>query len=148
MLRFRKKRTKTFPLVYISTFIMSFVMVSGCFAKDIDYKITVNSDGGYSLKITYIKRHWKPITAEGFFPLERKSYAIDIIGKGKDWKYRGQNGYYYSIEDIQSNRKSWDFGYAWVDLERKYLYLNLYWVASPDDIIPSDVNGKYSLTKE
>jgi len=122
-----------------------FLMNSKGIAEDMEYTVLVRPDGGYTLTITKSKRHWKPITAEGIFPKETKNYTIDIIGKGEDWSNRNQNGYYYTFEAIKCNRKAWDFGYAWVDNERKHLYLNLYWVSSPDDYTPSDVNGKYLL---
>ena len=121
------------------------LMNSKCIAKDIGYTVLVRPDGGYTLTITKSKRHWKPITAEGIFPKETKNYTIDIIGKGEDWSNRNQHGYYYASEAIKCNRKAWDFGYAWVDNKRKYLYLNLYWASSPDDNTSSDVNGKYLL---
>ncbi len=146
MLSFKKVRNKTSPLMYISIFIMSFIMVSGCFAKDMNYKVTVRSDGGYSLEIDITKMNL--FSADGFFQKVKNHYVINLIGKGKDWSYRNQKGFYYGQNEILSNTSGWDFGYAWVNDDRTYLYLNLYWVASPDGIIPSDVNGKYSLTKE
>lgn len=72
---------------------------------------------------------------------------MDIIGKGIDWSYRNQNGFYYSQDYIKSGNSAWNFGYAWVDKERRYLYVNLYRVASPDGTTPSDINGKYSLSE-
>ena len=123
------------------------VMNGYSFAKDVEYSVTERPDGGYTLNITYSKRHWIPITAEGFFPLEKDNFTIDIIGKGKDYTPRNQKGYYYTQEDVKSIGKLWDFGYAWIDADRKYLYLNLYWVSLPDRIVPSKVNGKYILKK-
>lgn len=119
---------------------------SNCNAQNSEYKISSRPDGGYSLDIVVHKRHWKPITAEGIFPKETKNYSMDIIGKGKDWSFRNQEGYYYAIEQIESKNKAWDIGFAWVDNKLEYLYLNLYWVSAPNEITPSDVNGKYSLT--
>ena len=43
---------------------------------------------------------------------------------------------------------AWDFGYVWVDKERKYLYINLYSISSPDNITPYYINGKYCLAGE
>ncbi len=135
-------------LFFVFFILMLFpAMMSRSFAKDMEYSIADRPDGGYSLSLIYLKRHWTPITAEGIFPTERKSYTVNIIGKGKDWTFRNQKGYYYSLNDISSLQKAWDFGYAWVDADRKYLYLNLYWVSSPEGMTPSDVNGKYLLTK-
>lgn len=122
-------------------------MISKSSANDIEYSIINRPDGGYSLNVKFLKRHWTPITAEGIFPIEKKNYQVDIIGKGKDWTFRNQKGYYYSSDDIKSNPKAWDFGYAWVDADRKNLYLNLFWVSSPDKLIPSDISGKYLLTR-
>ncbi len=110
-----------------------------------DYTVSIQPDGGYLLNITVYKRYWKLITAEGVFPKERKSFLIKIAGKGRDWSARNQQGYYLAAEDISSNVKGWDFGYGWVDSAREYLYLNLYWVKSPNCMVASDVIGKFRL---
>lgn len=110
-----------------------------------EYAIADRPDSGYLLNIVLYKRYWKLITAEGIFPKKRLTYAIEIVGKGRDWSYRNQKGYFYSLDEIKSTDKGWDFGYAWVDAEREYLYLNLYWVNSPNRIIPSDINGTFRL---
>jgi hypothetical protein len=125
-----------------------FVICGYSFAKDVEYSVTERPDGGYTLNINYSKRHWIPITGEGFFPLEKGNYTIDIIGKGKDYTSRQEKGYYYTPEDVKSVGKLWDFGYAWIDTERTYLYLNMYWVSLPDGIVPSKLNGKYRLKRK
>ena len=132
--------------VLVSVFILT--INYGCFAQSREYTILTRPDGGYKIDITYNKRHWKPITAEGIFPKEIKKYTIEIIGKGKDWSFRNQEGFYYSAEEVQSKKKAWDFGYAWIDSERRFLYLNFYWVSAPKNVTPSDVNGKYKINKE
>jgi hypothetical protein len=114
-------------------------------AQNLEYNISIRPDGGYKLLINYSKRVWQPITAEGFFPKIERSYTIELISKGKDWSFRNQKGFYYPLEKIQSADKAWDIGYAWVDANRKYIYLNLFWVKSPDGLTPSDVNGKYVI---
>lgn len=110
-----------------------------------EYSITERSDGGYSVSIVLHKRYWKLITAEGIFPSVRYGVTIDLQGEGKDWGYRNQKGYYYGLDEIQSIQGQWDFGYAWLTDDRKYLYLNLFWVRAPDGMMPADVNGRYSL---
>ena len=135
-----------FALLLVLLLFFTLSISSPCKAQNNEYKIASRPDGGYSLDIVVHKRHWKPITAEGIFPKETKNYSMDIIGEGIDWSFRNQDGYYYSIEQIMSKNKSWDIGFAWVDSKREYLYLNLYWVSAPNEMIPSDVNGKYSLT--
>lgn len=132
--------------IVISIFILSLTMAKFCFAKDINYKITDRSDGGYSIALDISKTN--VFSADGFFQKIKNHYVLNLIGKGKDWSYRNQKGYYYGLNDISSNTLGWDFGYAWVDADRTHLYLNLYWVSSPDSMIPSDLNGKYSLTKD
>lgn len=124
---------------------LSLIMSSYSMANDAEYTISIRPDGGYTLVINKSIRHWNPITAEGIFPKETKHYIIDIVGKGNDWSNRNQNGYYFTSKEIKCNKKAWDFGYAWIDNERKYLYLNLFWVSSPDGYTPADVNGKYRL---
>jgi hypothetical protein len=87
-----------------------------------------------------------PITAEGFFPKKQIYNKIVLKGKGEDWSYRNQPGYFYSFpEDIEALLGSWDIGYAWVDKSRETIYLNFYWVKSPDSIAESDVNGVYKI---
>lgn len=141
----RKRNYLKFILnsVAFSAFILS--MNTGCFSQNQEYTIIPRTDGGYKIDIACSKRHLKPITAEGIFPKETKKYTIDIIGKGKDWTFREQAGYYYSSENVRSKKKAWDFGYAWIDAKRKYIYLNFYWVSAPEGIAPSDVNGKYNI---
>lgn len=128
----------------------SFILLIGvnAMASEKKYDIKCKPDGGYSIDLRINKRHWKPITAEGFFPKQEMYFKIDIVGEGKDWSSKDQPGYYYSSELVSCKGKGWDFGYAWVDRERKYLYLTFYWASSPDKMIASDVNGKYALPQK
>jgi hypothetical protein len=141
---FNNRGRHLFLLVFILTY---FFLVESCsFAKDIKYSVTERPDGGYTLYISYSKRHWIPITAEGMFPLDKGNYTIDVIGKGKEYTSgRGLKGYLYTQEDIKSLSTLWNFGYAWIDADRMYLYLNLYWMILPDESAPSKINGKYKL---
>lgn len=142
--RGRRINTSPQPLMYILVFILNITVINGCFAKDMNYKVTAKSDGGFSLEIDISKTTL--FSADGFFQKVNNHYVVNVIGKGKDWSYRNQKGFYYGQNEILSNTPGWDFGYAWVDVDRTYLYLNLFWVASPDGIVPSEVNGKYSLS--
>ena len=116
-----------------------------CYAQK-EYIVSQRVDGGYDVKIVMTKRHWSPITAEGPFPKVVMEYSINFIGKGKDWSYRNQIGYFYSKNDIHNMPE--DVGYAWVDIKREYIYLNFFEVSSPDKLIPSPINGKYSLKQK
>ncbi len=109
------------------------------------YSITTREDGGYTIIINTSKRLLVPLTSEGIFPKIEKNYQIDLIGKGKDWKHRGHEGYFYSIEKMESKYIKLDVGYAWIDKERKTLYINIYFVEIPDKIISADINGVYEI---
>ena len=111
------------------------------------YTVTSRGDGGYTLDIFVSKRVWKMITSEGFFPKQEYGCIIEIIGEGQQWteQVKGIDGYFYSLDKIESKKKYWDIGYAWIDPNRDHLYLNLYWVSAPDKIVPAGVNGKYKL---
>lgn len=137
--------TLVFLVIISSTFFLT--ASSNASARSIEYAVSSRPDGGFSVEIVYSKRHWKPITAEGMFPLDKKGYKIEVIGKGEDWTNRNQKGYYYRSDEITSDIKAWDLGYGWIDENRRYLYLNFFWVSSPDGLIPSDINGKYDLRK-
>jgi hypothetical protein len=143
-----KKSLSRLAIIFSVALTLLITTETKCLSADKKYTVTARSDGGYSLEIELQKRHWKPITAEGIFPVEKKNYSIEIIGTGEDWSYRNQKGYYYGCDMIKSSGKICDFGYAWVSADRKYLYLNLYWVTSPDRMTPSDVNGRYDLIQK
>lgn len=130
------------------TFIIVILISSESMASNIKYTITEREDGGYTIIINTSKRLLKMITAEGFFPKIEKGYKIELIGNGQDWKHRGYEGYFYSIEKMKSKQIKLDVGYAWVDKERKYLYLNIYFAELPDKIISSEINGMYRLECE
>jgi hypothetical protein len=103
-------------------------------------------DGGYTLTLTGTERHLLPITAEGMFPKSQTNHKIVLKGKGKDWSYRNQPGYFYSFpEDIEASAISWDVGYVWVDKNRETIYLNFYWIKSPDALTASKINGAYKI---
>jgi len=139
------KLTKYTSIIAITALLLVFSVSNKSIAEETKYEISPLPNGGYSVDIVLVKRHWKPITAEGFFPIERKTYKFEIIGKGEDWSNRNPKGFYYSTNEIISKRELWDLGYAWVDPLRKYIYFNFYWVSAPDEIIPSDINGKYPI---
>lgn len=146
MLNLNKRSLKTLPLIYFFIIVINFVMVNMCFAKDINYKIKAESDGGYSLEIDLTKTIL--FSADGFFQTIKTRHIINLIGKGKDLSNRNHKGFFYGHNEVSSNSFEWDFGYAWVDIERKYLYLNFYWVSEPDGMRPSDLNGKYKITND
>lgn len=132
-------------IVFFWTFSFIYFIGVDAMASGKEYDIKRKPDGGYTIDLRINKRHWKPITAEGFFPIQELYFKIDIVGEGKDWSSKDQPGYYYSSDLVSCKGRAWDFGYAWVDRERKYLYLTFYWATSPDKMIASDVNGKYAL---
>ena len=108
-----------------------------------EYRIAEMPDGGYSLNVVIYKRYL--LTADGIFPSVRRTFTIELTGKGKNWDYRNQKGYYYSLDEIKSIQKQWDFGYAWLTDDRKCLYLNFFWVKAPDSVTNADVTGRYQL---
>lgn len=114
--------------------------------RKINHKTEARDDGGYNLLLDGTIQSLMPITAEGFFPKRPISYKIVLKGKGKEWSYRNQPGYFYSFpEDIDAKPQSWDMGYAWVDKNRETIYLNFYWVKSPDSLTESEINGAYKV---
>jgi len=131
---------------FLISFLLLHLSISEGHAKDIKYSVTSTGNGGYSLDIAVSKTIF--FSADGLFQNVRNHYSIDLIGKGKDWSYKNQKGFYYSLNDIESTQAYWDIGYAWVDIDRKYIYLNFYWVSSPDNLIPSDVNGRYRIEEK
>lgn len=140
---------KKYILILALTLFFTLIVNVYSFAWDQKYTVNERPDGGYTLKIHYWKRYWIPITAEGMFPLVEGNCTIDIIGKGKEYTSgRGLKGYLYSHEDIKSLSTLWNFGYAWIDADREYLYINLYWMVLPDSSAPSQINGKYILKRK
>jgi len=126
------------------------ITVSVChgegFTRKINHNAEARDDGGYNLTLDGTIQSLMPITAEGFFPKRPFNYTIALKGKGKEWSYRNQPGYFYSFpEDIDANPHSWDMGYAWVDKNRETIYLNFYWVKSPDSLAESEINGAYKV---
>lgn len=120
----------------------------GCGLKDVKYAVTGIEGGGYLLQVNLQKRHLKVLTAEGMFPVETGSYRITVLGEGHDWSFKGRNGYYYSPSEVKSDRRAWDYCYAWVDSRREFLYLNAYWLDPPNRMVPSNVAGRYALRGE
>ena len=114
--------------------------------RKVSHKAEPRDDGGYTLTLSGTIQSLVPITAEGFFPKRPIAYEIALKGKGKEWKYRNQPGYFYSFpEDIEAKPQSWDLGYVWVDKNREIIYLNFYWVKSPDGLTESEINGAYKV---
>jgi hypothetical protein len=143
------------PLIFIAklcliiVFIVSMIkapyaLAHGCNEK-LDYLIEKRPDGGYKLSIKCIERSFKPITSEGFFPKRETFYEVAIVGKGKDLSYRKHDGYYYSIDEVISPSEVWDLGYVWVDKKRENIFLNLYWLSTPDGLTKSKLYGKYKI---
>ena len=56
-----------------------FILLMGVdvMASDKDYEIERKPDGGYTIDLRINKRHWKPITAEGFFPKQEMYFKIE-----------------------------------------------------------------------
>lgn len=126
------------------------LLVSVChgsgITRKINHKAEPRDDGGYTLTLGGTIQSLMPITPEGFFPERPINYKIILKGKGKEWSYRNQSGYFYSFpEDIEAKPQSWDMGYAWVDKKRETIYLNFYWVKSPDSLTESEINGTYKV---
>lgn len=115
-------------------------------SKDIKHQIQKRLDGGYTITLTGSIRHLSPITAEGAFPKQEVNYQIELKGNGKDWTSRNQPGFYYSYpENIECKTPRWDIGYAWVDKDLKTIYLNFYWIKSPDSLDEAVINGAYKI---
>jgi hypothetical protein len=109
-------------------------------------KVQARDDGGYSISLIGHTQHVQPVSAEGFFPKQTVGLQIELIGTGKEWSYRNQPGYFYTYpSSIRSDPELWDMGYAWIDINKEYIYLNFYWVNSPDSLRESRVNGKYKI---
>lgn len=136
-------------IILMTVLAISFVNRNNALSNEcnerLEYSVNKRGDGGYELSIMCVVRSFLPISVEGFFPKRTTHYHISIIGNGKDLSYRNHNGFYYSINDISSNHNTWDLGYVWVDKERENIYLNLYWLSTPDGLKPSEVHGKYRI---
>jgi len=132
-------------LVLISV-IISLALPIPTYAGVDNYVVSKRADGGYTLAIRYSKRHWQPITVEGFFPLEKGICVVELKGKGKKREYKNLKGTYYGADNIGGRFENWDVGYAWIDEKENLLYLKLFWAAPPDDTIESYVNGEYDLS--
>ena len=114
-------------------------LAAGCSTRS--YSARPRSDGGVSLKIDSKRQLWYPVTAEGPFPRQEIYYDLDVVGPGKVWKYR--EGFYYSPSDIVcKSGGGWDFGFAWMDPERKHITFRLYWARGPD-VHAANINGRY-----
>ena len=114
-------------------------------AETKEYSVIKRGDGGYTLSITYSKRIWKPITAEGIFPKEKGNYELNLIGAGEDWSNEGEPGFFYSLDKIESKKPHWEVGFAWVNKDRTVIYLNLFWVSPPNKLMPMAINGEYNI---
>jgi hypothetical protein len=114
--------------------------------NQIDSQVSPREDGGYTLTLKGQTQIVQPVTAEGFFPKQSIYSQIQLIGLGKNWEYRNQHGFYYQYpKDIECKNSYWDIGYAWVDEKRENIYLNFYWIDSPNSLKESKVNGKYKI---
>ena len=112
----------------------------------LEYQIENRTDGGFELTVICERQIQKLITAEGLFPKVKKIFKISLIGEGDDWsEKRNQKGFFYSPEKIICKAKAWEIGYVWVDQDRKNVFLNFYWVDSPDNLKPSIINAKYPI---
>jgi hypothetical protein len=105
------------------------ICINGCVSfgtkQQINHRVEKRNDGGYTLKITGNITQMNPANAEGSLPRQEVHYVIDLKGEGKDWSYRNQPGFYYSFPDTIECRPyfSRDFGYAWVDTNKEYIYI-------------------------
>ncbi len=95
--------------------------LGGCSTIRKSYTSQPRSDGGVSLQIRGVKRYWMPLTAEGPFPKQSVNYDVDLVRLGKDWSFRGQEGFYYAAEEISCKTPHWDLGYAWMDKDRRHV---------------------------
>jgi hypothetical protein len=143
----RRRIFIAFSAIAILVFWIIIAPITGCSTISRDYTATQLDDGGVSLKIWGTKRYWMPLTPEGPFPKQSIHFDVTVVGPGSDWEYRGQDGFYYNLQDIQCTKKHWDLGYAWMDRAREHIHFNLYWVSAPDELTPSDINGQYSTSK-
>jgi hypothetical protein len=128
-------------------FITLLLMRDTCMAETKQYSVNKRDDGGYTLSISYSKRIWKPITAEGIFPKEEGNYELNLIGAGEDWSKEGEPGFFYSLEKIESKKTHWEVGFAWVNKDRSVVYLNLFWVSPPNKLMPMVINGEYNIDR-
>lgn len=142
--------------IYVQLVVIAYLF-TGCMINTQKYAITKREDGGYILDIECKIKHLRPITAEGIFPEESTHYEIELLGKGQYLysgmidglsKYYQHNdpGYYYPKEYVNiPGMRAYDMGYAWVDLGRKNIYLNYYWIKPPDGLIKAELHGKYKV---
>ena len=136
-------------ILIIAIFICLNSCVSFGTVQHLNHKIEKRDDGGYTLIIDGDIQHMRPITAEGFFPKQKLRFVIELKGNGKDWSYRNQPGFYYSYPDtLECKHVNGDFGYAWVDKNKENIYINFYWIKSPDSVRDSEINGKYKIQQD
>lgn len=100
-------------------------------AQEKHYSVTPNADGGYTLSIT-------PENTTTSAPCK-----LRLLGPGVETT--NPNGFHYWSLALIGNDKAGDFGYAWVDAPRERIYLNMYWMAPPDSLVPSAMNGCYEI---
>ena len=134
-------------LIFLFPSIISSCVNLGAY-QNVDYQVIQKDDGGYTVNIKGYTQIVAPITAEGSFPKQQLNYQIELVGDGKEWTYRNQPGFYFSFpKDIHCKREPGEIGYAWVDINKEYIYLNFYWIQAPDSLIESRLNGKYKIKK-
>jgi hypothetical protein len=105
-----------------------------------DYQIQSRNDGGYTI---YFKVKNTIQTKTVTYPAGE--YRVELIGKGKDRSLSQLPGIYYSPESITSLTVNWGYGFAFLDNDRKFAYLNLYQITGPDTSEPLFLNGRYPL---
>ncbi|MBO7434395.1 hypothetical protein J6U76_00160 [bacterium] len=118
-------------MFFLSAFFVLLFTALTTVASDKCYSVTPNDDGGYTLTI---------IPGNDTNTVPRK---LRLLGHGVE--RTDPNGFYYPAMAIIDNEKTGDIGYAWVDAPRERIYLNCYWIAPPDSLVPSNVNGCYEI---
>ncbi|MBQ9344946.1 MAG: hypothetical protein IJT88_07020 [Kiritimatiellae bacterium] len=118
-------------MFFLSAFFVLLFTALTTVASDKCYSVTPNDDGGYTLTIF-------PENTTATAP-----YKLRLLGPGVG--KTEPNGFYYPAMALIDNDKTGDIGYAWVDAPRERIYLNWYWIAPPDSLVPSNVNGCYEI---
>ena len=102
-----------------------------------EYTVSENEDGGYTLNIA-IETRYLGFTWDGFFPKQRSAHEIRLVG-------RGFNRQLYKMDKVHGWGDIGDLRWAYVDLEKKEIYINAYDIRSPDSLVPTTLNGCYKI---
>ena len=102
-----------------------------------EYTVSENEDGGYTLNIA-IETRYLGFTWDGFFPKQRSTHEIRLVG-------RGFNRQLYKMDKVHGWGDIGDLRWAYVDLEKKEIYINAYDIRSPDSLVPTTLNGCYKI---